>query len=271
MPLKLISWNVNGLRAVLRKGALAPVGAEAPHLLCLQETRARPEDVQGVLPEYPHQLWNPAERPGYSGTAVFSRLEPLGVRLGLGVPEHDREGRVLTVELPELFVVNVYTPNSQRGLTRLDYRQRWDREFLRFLRRLERSKPVLFCGDLNVAHEEIDLAHPEANRNTHGFTDEERRGFGALLRAGFVDTFRIFHQEGGHYTWWSVPTRARERNIGWRIDYVCVSASLREAVREAFIRPEIPGSDHCPVGIVLDLPAGSVATGPAAARTEPKL
>jgi len=251
VQLKLISWNVNGLRAVLRKGALDFVGAERPELLCLQETRAQPQEVPGVLPEYPYQLWNPAKRPGYSGTAVFSRLEPVSVRLGVGVPEHDREGRVLTVELKDLFVVNVYTPNSQRGLTRLDYRLRWDREFLRFLKRLERSKPVVFCGDLNVAHEEIDLAHPEANRNTHGFTDQERMGFGALIKAGFVDTFRIFHREGGHYTWWSVPTRARERNVGWRIDYVCVSGSLREAVREAFIRPEIPGSDHCPVGVVL--------------------
>ncbi|MBN1834910.1 MAG: exodeoxyribonuclease III [Spirochaetales bacterium] len=259
MRLKLISWNVNGLRAALRKGALDFLAAERPEVVCLQETRALAEEVPGVLPEFPYQLWNPAQRRGYSGTAVFSRLQPLSVRTGLGDPEHDGEGRVLTVELPKLFVVNVYTPNSQRGLTRLDYRLRWDRAFLRHLLRLERTKPVVFCGDLNVAHEELDLARPEDNRNTHGFTDQERRGFAALVEAGFVDTFRIFHPEGGHYTWWSLPTRARERNIGWRIDYVCVSGSLRAAVREAFIRPEVAGSDHCPVGVVLDLGRGAVA------------
>jgi len=257
VQLKIISWNVNGLRAALRKGAFTFLKEQDPHLLCLQETRALPEDVPGLFPEYTHQLWSPAERRGYSGTAVFSRLAPLSVRRGIGVPEHDREGRVLTVELDRFFLVNVYSPNSQRELSRLDYRMRWDRRFLGFVSRLQRTKPVVFCGDLNVAHEELDLARPESNRHTHGFTDQERRGFSALVRAGFVDTFRLLHPEGGHYTWWSVPTRARERNIGWRIDYVCVSQALRETVREAFILPDIQGSDHCPVGAVLDLETGA--------------
>jgi exodeoxyribonuclease-3 len=246
----------------VRKGALESVEAEDPDILCLQETRALPEDVPDILAAYPYRAWNPGQQRGYSGTAIFSKLEPRSVWTGMGVPEHDREGRLLTVELEELLVVNVYTPNSQRGLTRLDYRSRWDRDFLSFLTRLQRRKPVVFCGDLNVAHEEIDLAHPEANRNTHGFTDQERQGFATLLRAGFVDTFRSFHREGGHSTWWSVPTRARERNIGWRIDYVCVSSPLRQSVREAFILPEIVGSDHCPVGISLELEPPGAAPPP---------
>jgi exodeoxyribonuclease-3 len=251
MQLKIISWNVNGLRAALRKGALGFLDEHRPELLCLQETRALPGDLQGILPEYPYQLWNPAERRGYSGTAIFSKVPPLSVRRGMSIPEHDGEGRLLTVELESFYLASVYTPNSQRGLTRLEYRLRWDRDFLNYVTALGRAKPVVFCGDLNVAHEEIDLANPQANRNTHGFTDEERRGFSELLRAGFLDTFRLFHSEGGHYSWWSVPTGARERNVGWRIDYVCVSASLGAAVREAFILPEVAGSDHCPVGILL--------------------
>jgi exodeoxyribonuclease-3 len=252
VQLKIISWNVNGLRAAQRKGALQPLDELRPEVLCLQETRALPEEVEDVLPKYPHRLWNPAERRGYSGTAILSKLPPLAVHRGMGIPEHDGEGRLITVELEGFYVASVYTPNAQRGLTRLGYRLRWDRDFLRYVARLQRNKPVVFCGDLNVAHREVDLANPQANRNTHGFTEEERRGFSELLRAGFVDTFRMFHPEGGHYTWWSVPTRARERNIGWRIDYVCVSAALAPAVREGFILPEIPGSDHCPVGILVD-------------------
>jgi exodeoxyribonuclease-3 len=268
MHLKIVSWNVNGLRAALRRGSFEFLKEHRPDVLCLQETRALPEDVPQILPEFSYQVWNPAERRGYSGTAIFSRLPALSVHRGIGRLEHDREGRVLTVEMDQFFLVTVYTPNSQRGLTRLDYRMRWDREFLRFLKRLERTKPVVFCGDLNVAHQEIDLARPEANRNTHGFTDQERGGFSALMRAGFLDTFRLFHPEGGHYTWWSVPTRARERNIGWRIDYVCLSASLRDALREAFILPEIQGSDHCPVGILLD-PEAASPVSPAARAPRP--
>jgi exodeoxyribonuclease-3 len=250
---KLISWNVNGIRAIYRKDGLSFLESEKPHILCLQETRAGPKDLNDILPKFPHQLWFPAERPGYSGTATFSRIEPLTVRRGIGVPEHDREGRVLTVELDRLFVVNVYTPNSRRDLSRLPYRCRWDRAFLRFLKRLESRKPVLFCGDINVAHEEIDLARPKENHHTHGFTDQERAGFSAILRAGFVDTFRSLHAEEGNYTWWNLATRARERNVGWRIDYVVISESLRPALSKAFILPKVMGSDHCPVGVTLSI------------------
>jgi exodeoxyribonuclease-3 len=249
--LKLLSWNVNGIRAVLRRGGFAFLDDERPDILCLQEVRATREQADPSFPRLPHQFWNPAPRPGYSGTATFSRVEPLSVRAGMGSREHDGEGRVLTLELERLFVVNVYTPNSQRELGRLPYRVRWDRAFLRFIVRLERIKPVLFCGDINVAHEEIDLARPRENRGTHGFTDEERSGFSAVLGHGFVDTFRDRVKEGGHYTWWNVSSRSRERNVGWRIDYVVVSAALRANVSDAFILPQVMGSDHCPVGVVL--------------------
>ena len=214
----------------------------------------------GSLAAFPYQHWFPAQRPGYSGTATFSCIEPLSVRRGIGVPEHDREGRVLTLELPQLFVVNVYTPNSRRDLSRLAYRGGWDGAFLRFLKRLERRKPVLFCGDINVAHEEIDLARPKENHHTHGFTDQERAGFSAILEAGFMDSFRELHPEGGNYTWWNLATRARERNVGWRIDYVVISKSLRPELCEAFILPNVEGSDHCPVGVTLGRIARSAAS-----------
>jgi len=251
--LKLISWNVNGIRAVHRRNGFSFVTKEKPHLLCFQEVRAEQEDVGRIFPRFPHQVWYPAARPGYSGTATFSRVEPLSVRRGMGSREHDREGRVLTVELEKMFVVNVYTPNSRRDLSRLPYRQRWDKAFLRFLLRLQSRKPVLFCGDINVAHEEIDLARPKQNHHTHGFTDEERSGFSRIISAGFVDSFRELHSDGGHYTWWNLATRARERNIGWRIDYVVVSGALRPALRSAFILSRVPGSDHCPVGVTLSV------------------
>jgi exodeoxyribonuclease III len=253
MLLKLISWNVNGVRAVQRKNGFAFLEKEKPHILCLQETRAQPDEVDGLLPRFPCGSWNPASRPGYSGTATFSRSAPLSVRRGIGVSAHDREGRVLTTELEKLFVVNVYTPNSRRDLSRLPYRGRWDRAFLRFLLQLASRKPVLFCGDINVAHEEIDLARPRENHHTHGFTDQERAGFSAILQAGFVDTFRALHPEAGNYTWWNLATRARERNVGWRIDYVVISESLRPALSRAFILPKVTGSDHCPVGVTLSL------------------
>jgi exodeoxyribonuclease-3 len=252
--LKVLSWNVNGIRAVLRRDGFAFLEDERPDILCLQEVRATPVQAGPVLPKLPHQFWNPAPRSGYSGAATFSRIEPVAVRAGMGSREHDGEGRVLTLELESLFVVNVYTPNSQRELGRLPYRVRWDRAFLRFIRRLERLKPVLFCGDINVAHEEIDLARPRENRGTHGFTDEERAGFSAIVARGFVDTFRERVKEGGHYTWWNVSSRSRDRNVGWRIDYVVISAALRPALRDAFILPRVMGSDHCPVGAVLELP-----------------
>jgi exodeoxyribonuclease III len=259
--LKLVSWNVNGIRAALRKDAFAFLAKEKPDILCLQETRARPDEAGDLLPQFPFQAWNPAVRPGYSGTAVFSRKPPLSVRPGIGVKGHDAEGRVLAVELDHCFVVSVYTPNSQRDLGRLPYRTTWDRAFLRYLLKLDQEKPVVFCGDLNVAHREIDLARPRDNRGAHGFTDQERDGFSAILAAGFVDTFRELHPEGGHYTWWLQAGRARERNIGWRIDYVVISRSLAPLLKKAFILPAVHGSDHCPVGIVLGPGAGNPSPG----------
>lgn len=250
--MKLISWNVNGIRAIQRKKGFSFLRRQRPDVLCLQETRARPEEVVGLFPDLPHQAWNPAERAGYSGTAVFCADPPLSVRAGMGVKEHDHEGRVLTVELDRFFLVNVYTPNSRRDLSRLPYRGRWDRAFLRFLLRLGAEKPVVFCGDINVAHEEIDLARPRENRGTHGFTDQERSGFSAILRAGFCDSFRELHPGEEAYSWWNLATRARERNVGWRIDYFVLSESLRPALREAFILTDVTGSDHCPIGVVLE-------------------
>jgi exodeoxyribonuclease-3 len=251
---KLVSWNVNGLRSILRKNFLDYLAEENPDVLCLQETRAHPDEVEQLWPAAYTTYWNPAEKKGYSGTAVFTRLRPLRVRTGIGVAAHDREGRVLTAEFDAFHLVNVYVPNSQRGLTRLPYRQQWDRAFLRYLRRLDRTKPVVFCGDLNVAHTELDLANPKANVRNHGFTPEERAGFSAFVRAGFIDTFRVFEPRGGHYTWWSQMSNARARNVGWRIDYWLLSRVLQPALRRAFIRSDVLGSDHCPVGIELDLP-----------------
>jgi exodeoxyribonuclease-3 len=249
--MKLISWNVNGLRSALRKNFLEYLEAEKPDVLCLQETRATPDDVEQLWPSHYVTWWNSAQKKGYSGTAIFSKTRPLDITRGIGHAAHDGEGRVLTAEFDDFFLVNVYVPNSQRELTRLVYRQEWDRDFLRYLRRLERRKPVIFGGDLNVAHTEIDLANPKANVRNHGFTPEERAGFGALVKAGFVDTFREFEKGGGHYTWWSPMAGARARNVGWRIDYFLLSAALRPRLKHAFIRTDVHGSDHCPVGIEL--------------------
>ena len=249
-PMKLLSWNVNGLRAVLRKNFNAFLEAEAPDILALQETKCTEADLPALWPGY-HAFWNSAEKKGYSGTGILSRVAPRSVTRGMGVVEHDREGRVLTAEFETFYLVNVYVPNSQRELTRLAYRQQWDREFLAYLKELEKHKPVVCCGDLNVAHKERDLARPKDNVRNHGFTVEERAGFEAFVEAGFVDTFREFEEAGGHYTWWSQMNRARERNIGWRIDYFLVSASLRSSLVRAWILPETVGSDHCPVGVEL--------------------
>jgi len=249
---KLISWNVNGLRAVLRKNFLDYLDAEKPDVLCLQEIKAGPNDVEQLWPVAYTTYWNTAAKKGYAGTAIFTRTRPLNVTGGIGIAGHDTEGRVLTAEFADFFLVNVYVPNSQRELTRLAYRQQWDRDFRRYLKKLERRKPVIFCGDLNVAHTEIDLANPKANVQNHGFTPEERAGFRALVKAGFLDTFREFEPGGGHYTWWSPITDARKRNIGWRIDYFLISAALRPRLRRAFIRADVMGSDHCPVGIEID-------------------
>lgn len=251
--MKILSWNVNGIRSILKKGFLDFVRNQGPDLLCLQEVRADRAAVDFKLPGY-RDYWNSAEsRAGYSGTAVWSRLVPLEVFYGMGAEKHDREGRILGLEFKSFYLVNVYTPNSKRDLSRLPYREEWDRDFLEFLKKLEQRKPVVFCGDLNVAHKEIDLANPESNRGNHGFTDEERAGFDRLLESGFLDTFREFSDEGGHYTWWSQMNGCRSRNVGWRIDYVCLSKSLRPYLHDAFILPEVMGSDHCPVGIDLKL------------------
>ena len=249
--MKIISWNVNGLRAVLRKNFLEFIEAEQPDVLCLQETKCTSQDVEGLWTSGFSSHWNCAEKKGYSGTALFARTPPAQVTTGIGLAEHDREGRVVTAEFHDYFLVNVYVPNSQRELTRLEYRQQWDRDFLRYLKKLERRKPVIFCGDLNVAHTEIDLANPKANVKNHGFTPEERAGFSAVIKAGFIDTFREFEQGGGHYTWWSRMPGVRARNIGWRLDYFVVSAALRPRLKRAFILKDVPGSDHCPVGIEL--------------------
>lgn len=250
--MKLISWNVNGLRAVLRKNFLDYLAEEQPDVLCLQETRADPNDVEQLWPAAYTTYWNAAQKKGYAGTAIFTKTRPVQVTCGMALPKHDGEGRVLTAEYADFFLVNVYVPNSQRELTRLAYRQQWDRAFLRYLKKLEKEKPVIFCGDLNVAHTELDLANPKANVKNHGFTPEERAGFGALLKAGFMDCFREFEKGGGHYTWWSPMAGARARNVGWRIDYFLSSAALRPRLKRAFIRCDVPGSDHCPVGIEID-------------------
>lgn len=255
--MKLLSWNVNGFRSVLKKGFLDFVAREDPDVLCLQETKARPEEVELDLPAYEIH-WNSPQRKGYSGTAILTRPKPLGVSRGLGIPQYDDEGRVITAEYPAFYLVNVYTPNSKRDLSRLPYRQEWDRAFLDFLKKLEKKKPVIFCGDLNVAHREIDLTHPAANVRNHGFTPEEREGFDRILKSGFLDAFREFYQDGGHYTWWSQMNDCRKRNIGWRIDYFCISRALRPHLSDAFILPGVMGSDHCPVGLLLKETVGAV-------------
>jgi len=248
---KLISWNVNGLRAVLKKNFLEFLATEQPDILCLQETKCTPEQVEQLWPATYTTYWNSAEKKGYSGTAIFTRQRPLQVTPHIGVAEHDREGRVLTAEYPDFYLVNVYVPNSQRELARLPYRQQWDIDFLKYLRQLDRKKPVIVCGDLNVAHTELDLANPRANIHNHGFTAEERQGFSNFVSAGFVDTFREFEKSGGHYSWWSPMGGARSRNVGWRIDYFLLAERLRPRLKKAWIRPDITGSDHCPVGIEL--------------------
>jgi len=249
--MKLVSWNVNGIRSVLGKGFPDFVTTAQADVLCLQETKAREEQVGATFDGY-KAYWNSAERPGYSGTAILTKTEPLDVRLGIGEDEHDREGRVITAEFADFYLVNVYVPNSGRELLRLDYRVRsWGPAFLRFLKDLEKHKPVIFCGDLNVAHKEIDLARPKANVKNAGFTPEERASFSTYVEAGFLDTFRELEPGGGHYTWWSYMGGARAKNVGWRIDYFCLSPALRPRLKEAFIWPHVMGSDHCPVGIVL--------------------
>ena len=248
--MKLVSWNVNGLRACLGKGFLDFCAASDADVICLQETKMRPEQADFDLPGYT-RFWNSADKAGYSGTAVFTRTEPLSVTYDFGDEVHRHEGRVITAEYPEFYLVCCYTPNSQDGLRRLDYRMRWEDDFRAYLRELDAVKPVVLCGDLNVAHEEIDLKNPKTNRKNPGFTDEEREKMTALLAAGFADSFRRLHPDTVQYSWWSYRMKARERNVGWRIDYFIVSERLLERVQAAEIYDQVTGSDHCPVGLVL--------------------
>jgi len=259
--IKIISYNVNGIRAALRKGLLDYIKKENPDVICFQETKAIQGQAEINLPEYT-EYWHSAERKGYSGTAIFTKIKPLSVVNGFGEYEMfkdsfgdaGKEGRVITAEFEKFFLVTVYTPNSKRELTRLVFRHKiWDSEFLKYVKKLELKKPVVFCGDLNVAHEEIDLANPKTNHFSHGFTDEEREGFNNYITAGFVDTFRIFNKEGENYSWWSPFAGSKQKNLGWRIDYVNVSKILIDNIQSAFIRPEVNASDHCPVGIEIQI------------------
>jgi len=265
--MKLYSWNVNGIRAVVRKDLFVPfVQKEAPDIVCLQETKAEQGQAVIDLKDY-HEYWNSAHKKGYSGTAIFSKTEPIAVTYGFPeslakkytlVDELERdsatEGRIITAEYPKFYVVTVYTPNAKDDLSRLPLRHKhWDPAFLAYCKELEKTKPVIFCGDLNVAHTELDLANPKPNRGKKGFTDEEREGFQNFLDAGFVDTFRIFTQGNGHYSWWSHFANSRARNVGWRIDYILVSESLKKHVTAAEIHTDVMGSDHCPISITLDI------------------
>ncbi len=250
--MKIISWNVNGLRACVQKGFLDFFREADADIFCIQETKLQEGQISLELEGY-DQYWNYAVKKGYSGTAVFTKRKPLHVAYGLGIEEHDREGRVITLEYPGFYLVTVYTPNSQNELARLDYRMRWETDFLSYLKGLEQKKPVVFCGDLNVAHQEIDLKNPKTNRKNAGFTDEERQKFTELLQEGFVDTFRYFYPElEGIYSWWSYRFRAREKNAGWRIDYFCASEILKDKLVDAKIHTEVFGSDHCPVELLLE-------------------
>ena len=249
--MKLISWNVNGIRACVQKGFLDFFHEADADIFCIQETKMQEGQLNLELEGY-HQYWNYAEKKGYSGTALFTKEEPISVRYGIGIEEHDTEGRVITAEFPEYFVVTVYTPNSQDELKRLAYRMEWEDAFLSYLKGLEQEKPVIFCGDLNVAHKEIDLKNPKTNRKNAGFTDEERSKMTKLQENGFIDTFRYFYpEETGIYSWWSYRFHAREKNAGWRIDYFCVSECLKERLVSASIHTEVMGSDHCPVELVI--------------------
>lgn len=251
--MRLISWNVNGIRAAIKKGFMDFFNDVDADIFCLQETKLSAGQLDLELEGY-HQYWNYAEKKGYSGTAVFTKEEPIHVSYGIDMEEHDKEGRVITCEYEDFFLVTCYTPNSQRGLARLDYRMEWEEDFRKYLNMLDQVKPVVLCGDLNVAHKEIDLKNPSSNRKNAGFSDEERSQFQNLLDAGYTDTFRhLYPDAADRYSWWSYITKARERNAGWRIDYFVVSDRLADAIVEADIRDDIFGSDHCPVYLELDL------------------
>lgn len=249
--MKLISWNVNGIRACITKGFEESFQKLDADIFCIQETKCQENQVKLELPGY-YQYWNFANRKGYSGTAVFTRQEPMNVVNGIGIEEHDKEGRVITLEFEKFYLVTVYTPNSQSELKRLSYRMEWERDFLAYLLKLQEKKPVVCCGDLNVAHQDIDLKNPKSNRKNPGFTDEERECFTRVLQSGFIDTFRYFYPDQENiYSWWSYRFKAREKNAGWRIDYFCVSDCLKDRLESAKIHTEVLGSDHCPVELCL--------------------
>ena len=253
MPVKMISWNVNGIRACVKKGFMDYFKDVDADVFCIQENKLQEGQIEMDLPGY-HQYWNYAQKKGYSGTALFSKKEPISVSYGLGIEEHDNEGRVITAEYEDYYVVTCYTPNSKTELERLDYRMVWDDAFRNHLLALDEKKPVLFCGDLNVAHNEIDLKNPKTNRRSAGFTDEERGKMTELLGVGFIDTFRYLYPDAeGAYSWWSYLGKARDRNAGWRIDYWCVSERLKEKIKEAEIHSAILGSDHCPVMLEIEI------------------
>lgn len=251
IKLKLISWNVNGLRACVRKGFLDYFNEVNADVVCLQETKLQEGQIDLDLEGY-HQYWNYAEKKGYSGTAIFTKIKPISVKYGMDIEEHDNEGRMITLEFEDFYLINVYTPNSQRELARLDYRMEWEDDFREYVKALDSIKPVIICGDLNVAHKEIDLKNPSSNRKNAGFTDEERGKMTELLGSGFIDSFRYFYPDKEDaYTWWSYITRARERNAGWRIDYFVVSEKLKDRMKSVDIHSHIMGSDHCPVELVI--------------------
>ena len=251
--MKLISWNVNGLRAAMTKGFMDAFNELDADMFCLQETKLQPEQIEMVLPGH-EQYWNSAVKKGYSGTAIFTRVKPLSVVNGIGIEEHDQEGRVITAEYDNFYLVTCYTPNSQRELARLDYRMTWEDAFRSYLLELDKKKPVILCGDLNVAHNEIDLKNPKTNRKNAGFSDEEREKMTELLGAGFTDTFRFLYPDAvDAYSWWSYMGKARDRNVGWRIDYFVTSQRLNDAIVEAKIHSQILGSDHCPVELEINL------------------
>ena len=252
--LRILSWNVNGIRAIIKKEFLTIIKTEDPDILCLQETKAHQDQVDKILDDFPYHHWNTAKKKGYSGTAIFSKVKPLSITYDMGIEEHDQEGRVICLEFDHYYLITVYTPNAQHELARLPYRVRWEKEFLDYMKRLEKKKPFIFCRDLNVAHQEIDLARPADNHDSPGFSDEERQGFTNIVNAGFIDTFRYLHPENVQYTWWSYRTNARARNVGWRIDYFCISKSLLSRLKKAWILDHAMGSDHCPVGIELGEP-----------------
>ena len=249
--MKLISWNVNGIRACVTKNFMDFFNEVDADIFCLQETKLQENQIDLQLEGY-HQYWNYAKKKGYSGTAIFTKKEPLNVSYGLGIEEHDNEGRVITLEFEDFYMVTVYTPNSQSELKRLDYRMKWEDDFRNFLKNLDEKKPVIVCGDLNVAHKEIDLKNPKTNRKNAGFTDEERNKFTELLNSGFIDTFRYFYPDKESiYSWWSYRFKAREKNAGWRIDYFCTSERMKDRLVSAHIHTDVLGSDHCPVELVI--------------------